>query len=126
MKYFMYLLLVLPLLFVACGESKEEFKNLNVEEFAEFITDNPEVQLVDVRTPKEFAEGHIEGAMNIDIKSDDFAEAIKSLDESLPVAVYCKSGRRSAKASGIMTQKGFKVVNLLGGYVAWSKKYVKE
>lgn len=87
MKYFMYLLLVLPLLFVACGESKEEFKNLNVEEFAEFITDNPEVQLVDVRTPKEFAEGHIEGAMNIDIKSDDFAEAIKSLDESLPVAV---------------------------------------
>ena len=93
--------------------SQKAYKDLNVEEFDAYIAENKDkgLQLVDVRTAEENAEGTIPGAMLIDFKQSDFAErAEKMLDKERPVAVFCRSGRRSANAASILTEKGFKTV----------------
>jgi rhodanese-related sulfurtransferase len=78
------------------------------------------VQLVDVRTPEEFEEGHIKGFQNIDFMSDTFQEDIEKLDKTKPVIVYCKSGNRSGKSCEIMKEKGFvKIYDLEGGIEKW-------
>ena len=79
-----------------------------------------EVQLIDVRTPGEFAEGHIENAKNIDFYSANFDLQIDALDKSIPVILYCKSGGRSAKCVSKLNLKGFKVIyDLQGGINHW-------
>ncbi len=104
----------------ACANAHDnKFTDMDVAEFAKFIT-NDNVQLVDVRTPEEFAEGHIKGAKNINVFNQDFVEeASTELDKSRPVAVYCRSGKRSADAAQKLTEKGFQVTNLEGGILAW-------
>lgn len=79
-------------------------------------------QLVDVRMPKEYAEGHIDGATNLHIYDNDFAERLDSLDKDKTVYVYCKAGARSAEAVELMERKGFKhIVELEGGLDAWDE-----
>nr|WP_322623717.1 rhodanese-like domain-containing protein [uncultured Flavobacterium sp.] len=79
-------------------------------------------QLVDVRMPKEYAEGHIDGAKNLHIYDNDFAERLDSLDKDETVYVYCKAGARSAEAVELMERKGFKhIVELEGGLDAWGE-----
>ncbi|MBK6947266.1 MAG: rhodanese-like domain-containing protein [Haliscomenobacter sp.] len=79
------------------------------------------VQLVDVRTAREFASGHIPGAKNIDATAYGFEnQAGSQLDKNQPVAIYCLSGVRSARAAGALRRMGFKTVyDLRGGYRAW-------
>ena len=104
----------------ACSQGA--FENAKVNEFATLI-EQEDVQLVDVRTPAEFAEGHIAGAVNIDVKASDFKEkALATLDKARPVAVYCRSGRRSVDAANVLTKEGFRVTNLLGGINAWTEE----
>ncbi len=80
------------------------------------------VQLLDVRTPQEYAEGHIEGALNINIQSDDFQQmAEKELSKDSTILVYCRSGRRSMDAAGILTRLGYRVINLKGGIIEWKE-----
>ena len=80
------------------------------------------VQLLDVRTPAEFSAGNITGAKNMDVKNDEFKTMASKLDKKHPVAVYCRSGARSAIATGILKEMGFKkIYNLDGGYLAWTK-----
>lgn len=101
----------------------KSYTDMDVEAFSNYLKDG-DVQLVDVRTPEEYAEGHIPGAININVFDNDFIdEALKSLDKSKPVAVYCKSGRRSADAATKLSKNGFKVTNLKGGYLAWEKVF---
>jgi rhodanese-related sulfurtransferase len=96
-----------------------DYSTVNVEEFQNQIAD-PLVQLLDVRTPEEFDEGHIAGAVLVDANEGDFLEkAMAVLDITRPVAVYCRSGRRSARASSWLSAKGYKVTNLDGGVIAW-------
>lgn len=77
-------------------------------------------QLVDVRTPGEFAEDRLENAINIDYNSADFTERIEALDKNKPTFIYCLSGGRSGSALKIMLDKGFKeVYNLKGGIMQW-------
>ncbi|MDE6444503.1 MAG: rhodanese-like domain-containing protein [Muribaculaceae bacterium] len=106
----------------ACGNAQDRsYTDMNVENFSNYIGKNG-VQLVDVRTPEEYAEGHIAGALNIDIFDDDFiSKALKNLDKSKPVAVYCRSGRRSADAAEKLSENGYDVTNLLGGILAWEE-----
>jgi phage shock protein E len=79
-------------------------------------------QLVDVRMPKEYADGHIEGAKNLHIYDNDFAQRLDSLDKDETVYVYCKAGARSAEAVALMERKGFKhIVELEGGLDAWDE-----
>ena len=79
--------------------------------------------LVDVRTAEEFAEGHIEGALNIDYFSATFSDGISKVGFEIPVLLYCRSGNRSSKAMKIMYDLGFKeVYNLIGGIKGWKTK----
>ena len=79
-----------------------------------------EVQLIDVRTPAEFAEGHLKNAKNIDFYSPDFDLQIEALDKSIPVILYCKSGRRSAKCALKLNAKDFtSIYDLDGGIQLW-------
>jgi rhodanese-related sulfurtransferase len=79
--------------------------------------------LLDVRTPEEVREERIEGAENIDVKADDFASRIATLDKDKTYYVYCGSGVRSGQASRIMIDSGFtSVYSLTGGIKAWKQK----
>jgi rhodanese-related sulfurtransferase len=94
--------------------------NLNVSEFSQKITE-PDVIILDVRTPEEFAGGHIQGALNIDFNSGDFANEITRLNPSENYAIYCRSGSRSGQAASIMHKAGFHdVSNLNGGVIDWT------
>ena len=101
----------------ACGQ--ENFGNADVTGFAELAADT-NVVVLDVRTASEFAEGHLERAINIDYQQSDFVEKAKStLPMDKKIAVYCRSGRRSAGAAGKLSYEGYKLVNLKGGIIAW-------
>lgn len=100
-------------------QQKGDFKTLNVEEFNSFIQ-NEEVQRLDVRTMAEYSEGHIANAININVLDQSFTSMADSLlNKSKPVALYCRSGKRSKKAASILSEKGYKVVELDRGFNAW-------
>lgn len=105
------------MLFAACAP---KIPALTPDEFEQAIA-RPDVQLVDVRTPEEYEQGYIAGAMNIDWKSDAFAgEAAGMLDKSKTIALYCRGGRRSHAAAGKLYTMGYKhIVELQGGFEAW-------
>lgn len=97
------------------------YKDLSVNEFETMLAQDQTVQLVDVRTPEEFAEGHLPGALNIDWRGEGFVEkAGAALDKNRPVMVYCRSGRRSAEAASALDGIGFKTYNMKGGILAWT------
>ena len=79
--------------------------------------------LLDVRTPEEYKEGHLKGAINIDVKdSVNFKKkALAQLPKDKTVMVYCRSGRRSANAAGILAVEGYMVFSLEGGILAWKE-----
>lgn len=111
------MLTMLTSMLFGCGSGKNT-KALGVEEFAEIVRQN-DVRLIDVRTPNEYAEGHLFGAENIDVKDSLFAERIKGIEGE--VAVYCRGGRRSLKAAEQLAASGCTVYNLDGGILAWQK-----
>jgi rhodanese-related sulfurtransferase len=74
----------------------------------------PAGNLIDVRTPEEFSEGYVKGAVNIDVSNPDFEYQIASLDKQAAYSVYCRSGNRSAVAVDIMRNAGFTNVVDLG------------
>lgn len=83
-------------------------------------TEEPGVVVLDVRTPAEFAEGHLAGALNLDASAPDFDAQVAALDAGAPYAVYCRSGARSAAAVERMQAAGFTdVEHLGGGILAW-------
>jgi rhodanese-related sulfurtransferase len=76
--------------------------------------------LLDVRTPAEFASGHLAGAVNVDVEGADFAQKVAALDKAKAYAVYCRSGNRSKVAMGAMQQLGLsRLYDLAGGINAW-------
>ena len=122
MKSFLTCLLTVLGLNTACSQSN--YENANVNEFAELVADT-NVVVLDVRTASEFAEGHLERAINIDYHQGDFLEKAKAtLPLDKKIAVYCRSGRRSAGAAGKLADEGYKLVNLKGGIIAWKEAEV--
>ena len=103
-----------------CKESNSQSSKLiTVKEMQELV--NLEgMQLVDVRTPSEFVEGHVPNAQNIDFWDANFDENIEKLDKSKPIIVYCKSGGRSAKCATKLASIGFdKIYDLKDGFSQW-------
>ena len=111
----------LALLGLATACSQQGFTNADVNGFASMIA-NPDVVLLDVRTADEYNDGHLPNALNIDVRQDGFVEEAKAtLPTDKTIAVYCRTGKRSANAAGLLAKEGFKVVNLLGGITAWKE-----
>ena len=119
MKRILFLIFC-PFLFLSCkGQETNTIKKITAQELDVALIEK--VQLIDVRTPAEFREGHIENATNIDVTGADFETKIQALDKSKPVYVYCRSGHRSNIASKKMEEAGFKqIYDLKGGIKAWS------
>ncbi len=112
-----------PFLLTACllaACSASGFESLDNDDFERLLATG-EVQLVDVRTADEFAtKPHIAGAVNIDVKTADFAERAQSLlDKEKKVAVYCQRGRRSKMAAAQLTELGYTVYELNTGIENW-------
>ena len=119
MKKILTLLLATLGLTTACGQ--DNFENIDVQGFSELVADT-NVVVLDVRTVAEFTEGHIKGAILIDQGQSDFVEKAKSaLPIDNKIAIYCRSGRRSANVAGKLADIGYKCVNLKGGIIAWKE-----
>lgn len=100
---------------------QQNYENTDPEGFAKLIAQS-DVVILDVRTAEEFNEGHIENALNIDVKQSDFMQKAKAtLPKGKTIAVYCRSGRRSANAATALGAEGYRAVNLLGGILAWKE-----
>ena len=122
MKYlglFFYTIVISSLL--GCNKigSQDGFTHLSPKEFQSLIV-LEDVQLIDVRKPEEFIDGHISNAINIDYFSDDFVSTIDKLDTQKPVYIYCRSGKRSVKSVTHFKELGFtQIYNLEGGILNW-------
>ena len=112
-------LIAAALLLAGCSSSPSAM-DLSVTEFSAKAAESGVVTL-DVRTPGEFAEGHIEGARLIDFQSGNFENEIATLDKNATYAVYCRSGNRSGQAVKVMQDAGFaNVFNMNGGVIDWA------
>lgn len=100
-----------------CG-AQCRFDSVNLDHFKEHLKE-PQLQLVDVRTAEEYRQGHIPGAINIDLLQSDFERQILHLDPAHKVAIYCRSGRRSKEAARRLSDAGYRVVELSGGINSW-------
>ena len=127
-----WLILALVLALMLCfGCSSPEtetpaqiIEDITAEEADELIRENegnPDFMIIDVRTPAEYAGGHIADSILIDFNADDFENKIGQLDREGKYLVYCRSGNRSSRALSVMQDLGFKeVYNMLGGIGAWT------
>lgn len=114
-------LIVCCLLCFSCQPQKEtSIQKIDKATFqAEALGEN--VQLVDVRTPEEYAMGHIGDAINIHIRASDFEERMSQLDKEAPIYLYCKKGGRSNQAAQRLVEMGFQTIyDYAGGYDDWT------
>lgn len=108
-------------LLISCTDTQEGVLVLSSKEFEAALQATPNAQLVDVRTPDEFAAGTIGTAINIDYYGDNFKAEMEKLDKNRPVFVFCAAGGRSESAGIAAEEIGFKkIYDLEAGYTAWS------
>lgn len=129
-------LLLLPLLAVGCKENNSKSETaetvsivvdqqstvalISAEAMLQLLESNPDVQLLDVRTVEEVAEGKIAGSINISSADPNFEQKVRGLDLSKPLYIYCRSGGRSAKSAELVKYYGFpEIYDLEGGITAW-------
>jgi rhodanese-related sulfurtransferase len=119
--------LVLVIGFFNCSDANSQVNTLNLDGFVAKIKATPNAQLIDVRTPEEWAQGKIGSSKLISVADPKFLEQTAKLDKNKPVFVYCAVGGRSPKAATMLQQAGFKqVYNLSGaGYTGLAAKGVK-
>lgn len=107
------------LMLSGCSSSSGSVTSMDVPSFS-MKTQEAGVITLDVRTRGEFNQGHIAGAINIDVESDTFQNEVSKLDKTKSYAVYCQSGRRSAIAADEMKKLGFEhLFNLSNGMNDW-------
>lgn len=113
------LLVIAMSLLSILGLRAADFQSVDVKEFAR-VLQQENTFLLDVRTEKEFAEGHLKGSVCIDVTQADFlTKAEKQLPKNQTIALYCRSGRRSKKAAELLANAGYKVVELSSGFLGW-------
>ena len=131
MKYILSFAMMIALL--SCNAQQQEnasgteqsvqqslYSDVSNEEAKVLINGRPDLQIIDVRTDGEVAQGIIDGAVQIDISKPSFERELAELDKNAPVLVYCRSGGRSKTAQNRMKDMGFKEVhNLRNGYSQW-------
>jgi rhodanese-related sulfurtransferase len=105
----------------ASANETNGFKDLSVAEFAKMVADKQNV-ILDVRTAKEFAAGHIAGAVNVDVTAADFGSKAAALDKSKTYLVHCATGARSVRACDKLSKLDFpKLYHLPAGFRGWVK-----
>jgi len=128
MKYLvLFFCITIGVLGLSCKKvsNQEQVKVISPKEMKSFI-ETDSVQLIDIRTPKEFKEGFINKAKNIDFYSSTFKEEINTLDKEKPVFIYCRSGRRSGKSVNTFLEAGFtRIYDLKGGFLNWKSEGYK-
>ena len=124
-KLFLMMMLAASVMVVrAQSGGNDAFMTIEVDGFHHTLENSgDDCVLIDVRTPEEFKEGHLKGAINIDVKdSENFKKkALEVVPKDKTVMVYCRSGKRSATAAGILATEGYFVFNLEGGILAWKE-----
>jgi rhodanese-related sulfurtransferase len=107
-------------LLTGCSGGSDAITDVDVAGAAE-IVETGDAVILDVRTPEEFAAGHLPGAININMEAADFADRVSGLDESAETLVYCRTGNRSGVATDEMAELGFTdMSDLQGGIEAWA------
>ena len=116
-------ILSITLLLVSLSSFAQNKSNVKADEFDKAIRQHT-VQLLDVRRPAEYAEGHIKGSTLANWEDKAAFEAhTKHLDKDQAVYVYCRSGKRSSDAANFLSEQGFKnVINLEGGILEWKQE----
>lgn len=113
-----YIIVILSTLFASCS-THQGIESVTADEFENALRGG-HVQLLDVRSAEEYAQGHIANAENIDVQQPDFIDKTQGkLNHTNPVYVYCRSGKRSMLAAQKLVKAGFKVVNLRDGIMGW-------
>jgi rhodanese-related sulfurtransferase len=115
-------MLLAAALLTACGSATDTISELvPPTEAAEVVAEQSDVVVLDVRTPEEFADARIAGAINVDYYAADFRDQLDELDKEATYVLYCRSGNRSEDANRIMRDLGFaEVYEVDGGIVAWN------
>jgi thioredoxin len=114
-------ILFIGILCLSCTGQNTGFATIQPTDFAAKIKATSDAQVLDVRTPEEYASQHLDNARNIDWNGNDFEAKAEKLDKSKPVFVYCMVGGRSKKASDKLHELGFKeIYNLDGGIMKWN------
>ena len=121
MKFRHLFLLVITIAISSCkGQPSKNIESVTPEAFAKKISETPKAQILDVRTPEEFASERIDNAENVNWLGDNFVAGVEKYDKSKPIFVYCKSGARSAQAAEKLQDLGFKTIyQLEGGLLKW-------
>lgn len=121
MRIIILFVLMISVCHFGCADQNQSSANkLAPEAFAQKIAQTPDAYLIDVRTPAEFATGHLANAVNINFNAPDFSQQIARLDKTKPVFVYCAVGGRSGQSVAQFSQLGFtQVIDLQGGINAW-------
>lgn len=119
---FPLLTLLLSFLFMSCqGQPAKGVQTIDVKTYSEKLKSTTNPQLIDVRTPEEFATEHIDNAKNVNWNGDNFVSEMQQLDKSKPIFVYCKVGGRSGQAANELAELGFtEIYNLEGGIMKWN------
>lgn len=102
-----------------CAQPADSIRTVDAGAFERGVQADS-VQVVDVRTADEYAEGHIAHAVNIDVLQEGFMDSARRLDRHKEVYVYCRSGKRSMTAARQLAAAGYRVVNLRGGIIEWA------
>jgi phage shock protein E len=134
-RYIIFLFLGIIILLTGCTNNnnaestnmEQDFKSVNVQEAKVIIDENKyneDFVIIDVRSPQEYNDGHVENSVMIDFYDTDFRDKLSQLDKEKTYLIYCRSGSRSGRAFDIMEELGFiKVYNFEGGIVEWKKNY---
>lgn len=117
-------ILFITFLLISCqGQTSKTIETIDSKTYSEKLSATENAQLLDVRTPEEYAVEHLENASNVNWNGDDFTAKVEKLDKSKPVFVYCKVGGRSGQAANKLAELGFKeIYNLEGGIMKWQGK----
>ena len=125
-----FILFVFATIFISSctnGQSNTGFTSVTPKEFSEKLAKTPDATLIDVRTPGEYAGGHLENALNIDWNGSNFGKQVAELDKTKPVYVYCLSGGRSKGAANFLKKEGFTdIVEMDGGMMKWRSEKMPE
>ena len=115
--------IALPAFLAVPLTAAEPVRVVTVEEAAALLKKDKSIVVLDVRTPEEFKEGHIPGAVNLDFNGDNFDKELAGLDRKKTYLMHCAAGGRSSQAEDQMTELKFQsVLHLKEGFNGWKKK----